>query len=110
MDRIVTIAERKARALKRRKDDVDAVIGDLRDYAARKGGRFMVFGSAAKGLLREDSDLDVLVDFPPEDEREAFEFLELACLGRNVPCDAQYMPRHETAFLQRVRKHAIVLP
>lgn len=110
MDAIITIAERKARATARRRASIERVVAELRDYAARQSGRFLIFGSAAKGLVGEHSDLDVIVDFPPSEQRKALDFLEDACLRHGVPCDPQGMPRDDSEFHQRVCDHAVILP
>jgi predicted nucleotidyltransferase len=109
MDQIVTVAERKARSAARRRDAIAAVIDDLRAYAAGSGGRFIVFGSAAKGTVRGTSDLDVIVDFPPQGREEAFRHLEESCSRHAVPCDLQFMPRADSAFLQRILQYAVIL-
>jgi predicted nucleotidyltransferase len=109
MDQIVTVAERKARSAARRRDAIAAVIDVLRAYASASGGRFLVFGSAAKGTVRGTSDLDVIVDFPPQEMEEAFLYLEASCSRRAVPCDPQFMPRPDSAFLQRILNHAVIL-
>ncbi|MXW85316.1 MAG: DNA polymerase subunit beta, partial [Boseongicola sp. SB0667_bin_21] len=55
------------------------IIARLSSHARRHGGRFLVFGSAARGDMRHDSDIDILVDFPPEMELDAVIFAEEAC-------------------------------
>lgn len=110
MQKIVTIAERTARATALRKTAIEAAIAELRAYAAKEGGHYIVFGSAAKGLVSDHSDLDVIVDFPTAKEQAAFDFLEATCSKHQVPCDAQYLPSKETPFLKRVRDSGIMLP
>ncbi|WP_376100065.1 nucleotidyltransferase family protein [Roseomonas sp. CCTCC AB2023176] len=45
-----------------------AAVGELRllpaAEAPRLGGRYLLFGSAARGEMRHDSDVDILLDFP----------------------------------------------
>ena len=48
-----------------------------------------VFGSAARGDMRPDSDIDVMIDFAPDAKRHAFDFLRMqeelqALFGRKV--------------------------
>ena len=109
MGAIVTIAERNARALKRRHDAIARAIDDLRTYALEKGGRFLIFGSAATGHLRRDSDLDIIVDFPPESERLARERAEEICSLHEVPADIEMMSWSSAKFLERIGPHAMVL-
>jgi len=51
MDRIVTLAERKAAEAERRQSAVDAMRPVLAAYAREHGGRFLLFGSAARGQM-----------------------------------------------------------
>jgi hypothetical protein len=69
----LTVAERKRRSAERLAAAADAVIRELADYARKTGGpgRFIVFGSAASGEMRYDSDFDVIVDFPAAEEAAA---------------------------------------
>ncbi len=47
--------------------------------ARRHGGRYLLYGSLARGEARRDSDVDLLVDFPAEFEAEAWRQAEDAC-------------------------------
>lgn len=107
---VVTVAERRERAAARRRAAIGAVVAELRDYAAREGGRYLLFGSAAKGMVNEHSDLDVIIDFPATRRQDAFMFVEDACFRHGVPCDVQDMPSTKSPFLRRIRDHAVVLP
>ena len=109
MKKVVTIAERKARSARARREAIDAAIAELRRYASSRGGRYLVFGSTAKGKVHGRSDLDVLVDFAAEDENQAFRHVEEVCSRHGIPCDPQYRHAQETAFIKRVREHAIIL-
>lgn len=109
MTAVVTIAERKARALQRRQDAIAAALDDLRVYAQDTGGRFLIFGSAATGNIRRDSDLDILVDFPPETEGRAKAQVEEICSRHGVPVDIETVSWSSAGFLERVGPHAVVL-
>lgn len=109
MDRIVTIAERKARAESRKRASINAAMSDLKAYAAAQGGRFLVFGSAAKDTIRYHSDLDILVDFPPEAESAAWRRAEEICQAHGVEHDIHSLARSSAGFLDRVRPGAITL-
>ena len=65
MDRIVTLTERKAAEAERRRLAVAELRVVLTGYARAHGGRFLLFGSAARGTMRYDSDVDILLDFRP---------------------------------------------
>ncbi len=60
---IVTLAERKAARVAWMRAALDALRASLTGYARANGGRFLIFGSAARGEPRFDSDVDILVDF-----------------------------------------------
>jgi predicted nucleotidyltransferase len=64
MERIVTLAEREAAATERKRQAMCGLRPALAAYARSHGGRFLLFGSAARGTLRRDSDVDILTDFP----------------------------------------------
>ena len=66
MTKIVTLRERRARALEERKDAQRTLEARLTAHAARHGGRYRLFGSAARGDLRPESDVDLLADFPEQ--------------------------------------------
>jgi predicted nucleotidyltransferase len=110
MTRIVTVAERKDREAARRRAAADAVMSDLRAFGAARGGRFLVFGSAAKDRMDFDSDLDVVIDFPIDDEIEAIDFVESTCRKRDLPADVHIKSRSSDRFIEAIRKEAIQLP
>ncbi len=65
MRRIVTLPERKAAEAARRRAAVEAVLPELEAYARAHGGRFLLYGSAARGTMKHNSDVDLLLDFRP---------------------------------------------
>ncbi len=72
MGHTVTQAERKgAEAERRRRTHTQA----------RTAGGFLLFGSAARGEMRFDSDVDILVDFPPDAWRDPLELCRAGLLG-----------------------------
>lgn len=71
-----TLTERKQAKVARMEAAVDALAADLAAYAREHGGRFILFGSAARSEMRHDSDVDIMVDFPHGAEREAWLFAE----------------------------------
>jgi predicted nucleotidyltransferase len=84
---IVTLPELKAAEAARRSAAVADLTGVLAAYARAHGGRFILFGSAARGDMRFDSDADVLMDFPPRELDEAWKFAEQACWDRSLELD-----------------------
>ena len=109
VDRIVTIAERRARALTARRDAIAAVMEKLGAYAKAKGGKFHVFGSVAKQQIREISDLDLIIDFPPDLERQAWARAERICSSHGVPHDIHATSMSSGAFLTRARATSLTL-
>jgi len=87
MQRIVTLTERKTAEAARRREAVVALVAVLAAYARTHGGRFLLYGSAARGTMKYDSDVDLLVDFPEDTLGEAWNFAETACWDRNLAPD-----------------------
>ncbi len=87
MQRIVTLSERKAAELARREAAVDALIPVLTACAKAHNGRYLLFGSAARGTMKFGSDIDLLMDFPPDERDDAWKFAEAPCWVHQVPPD-----------------------
>lgn len=104
-----TIAERKADKVARLQTASAEAMRRLESYAAEHAGRFLVFGSAARGDLRIDSDFDVIVDFPAERERAALKFAEDVSFELGLRPDARLIGDAAEPLLVRVRRDAVVL-
>jgi tRNA nucleotidyltransferase (CCA-adding enzyme) len=63
----------------------------LAAYAASRGGRYLLYGSAARGTMRHDSDVDILADFPPEAIDDAWVFAEEARWRDRRPLAYSYL-------------------
>jgi predicted nucleotidyltransferase len=109
MDGIVTVAERKAAEATRRQCAVAELRRALDSYARAHGGRFLLFGSAARGQKRYDSDVDILVEFPPDPQAAAWNFAERACWDRRLDPDVIGLAWCTDEFLASVRPGAEVL-
>ena len=107
--RIVSLAERKRREAERRREAVCLALSRMADYARRKKGRFLVFGSAARGEVRYDSDLDILVDFPPDREADAWTFVEELGSEVSVPFDIQSRVGADPRLIDRIESELVVL-
>ena len=103
-DGIVTLPVRKAREAARRADAVEAVAARLASYARSQGGRYLIYGSAAGGAMRFDSDLDILVDFPPALHAEAWRFAEEACAAERLPADIRPLEWCSERFVAHVSR------
>ncbi|WP_156917429.1 nucleotidyltransferase family protein [Salinarimonas rosea] len=106
---IVTLPERKAREAGRRAAAVAAVSARLAAYARVHGGRYLVYGSAARGAMRHDSDLDLLVDFPAALHAEAWRFAEDACAQARLPADIRPLAWCTERFRAHVAADWVVL-
>jgi predicted nucleotidyltransferase len=102
MDRIVTLTERKAAEAERRRRAVADLRVVLASYAREHGGRFLLFGSAARGDMRYDSDVDILLDFPPDALDDAWNFAERACWERKLEPDVTPFSWCKGRFRERV--------
>ncbi|MXX91133.1 MAG: hypothetical protein F4213_16605 [Boseongicola sp. SB0677_bin_26] len=109
MGRIVTVAERKAREAARRAEAAGRVMERLRGYAASHGGRFVVFGSAARGEMRYSSDIDIWADFSREREFDAVHFSEEACAKEDLPCDVLFCGTPSAAFMDMIKDDTVEL-
>lgn len=106
---IVTLPERKAREAARRTDAVARVSARLAAYARAHGGRYLIYGSAARGAMRFDSDVDILVDFPPELHADSWRFAEDACAEERLPADIRPYAWCSERFLAHVSRDWRVL-
>jgi len=106
---IVTLTQRKAAETERRQRSVDDLRTALTEYARTHGGRFLLFGSAARGTMRYNSDVDLLTDFPEAETSSAWNFAERACWERGL--DPDVMPRSwcKADFLTHIEQDIEVL-
>ncbi len=109
----LTVAERKRQSAERLAAAAEAVIRELADYARETGGpgRFIVFGSAASGEMRYDSDFDVIVDFPAAEEAAAYNAVEEFCDRHGIKPDVLPASMIDSGFIERVMKAPVrILP
>ena len=101
---VTTVAMRKEQKLARLRAAIEQVEADLSDFAIRHGGQFVIFGSAARGELRHDSDLDILVAFPPAMEREARHHAEGTAHRHGVILDVHLVSEASPDLLDRIKR------
>jgi predicted nucleotidyltransferase len=106
---VTTLAERKRMEAARRNEAARSIMAELRGYAAAHGGRFVVFGSAAKGTIGFASDIDIMVDFPEQTEAQAFRFAEDVCRKYDLVGDLHSKSTTKLAFIDRIAAHARML-
>jgi predicted nucleotidyltransferase len=104
-----TLKERKANEADRRRRAVEDLRSALAEYARAHGGRFLLFGSAAKGTMRYDSDVDILVDFSGDAQHDAWAFAEYACWDRDLEPDIMPYTWCRPDFLAHVSPDLVVL-
>jgi predicted nucleotidyltransferase len=109
MDRIVTLAERKAAEAERRRLAVATLRPALAAYARAHCGRFLLFGSAARNDMRYDSDVDILLDFPRDTLDDAWSFAEHACWDRGLDPDITPYSSCKGRFRERIAPDLEVL-
>ena len=109
MPSIVTLKERKARILARRREALAQLEVRLAVSAAQHGGCYRLYGSAARGAMRPDSDVDLLADFPGHSISAAIRAAEDACEELGLACDIVDRAWCSETFLQRVLPGAKVL-
>jgi predicted nucleotidyltransferase len=109
MDRVVTLAERKAAAIARKREGLVRLRAMLVAYARAHGGRFLLFGSAARDELRVHSDADILVDFPRPGIDDAWVFAEEACRACGLSPDIRPRGWCSPSFLQHIEPEVEVL-
>ncbi len=104
-----TLAERKAARLAVMNEAVAMVRDRLCGYARAQGGRFLLYGSAARGGLRFDSDIDVLIDFPEDRLSDAWRFAEEVCREFDLKADLCPLAWCRDDFIAHISKHAVSL-
>lgn len=100
---IVTLAERKAQGASRLRENFGTLYFELATYGAAHSGRFWIYGSAARGELRWDSDIDILAEFPEAAASEAVDFAEAAGARLELEIDAQPLFWCKPAFLEKIK-------
>jgi predicted nucleotidyltransferase len=104
-----SIERRKSDEARRRAEIPAALEARLGDFARRRGGRYVLYGSLARGEARHDSDVDLLVDFPPEFEAEAWRLAEDACAELKIESDIKPLGWCAPAFGARVLASAKII-
>ncbi len=105
-----TLSERKAATAAVKAAALDRLCAALANAARDLGGRFLLYGSAAQGRLRYDSDIDLLLDFTDDAATTAaWDAAERECAGLGLECDARPLAWCSAAFLDHVLPGAVPL-
>jgi len=110
MESVQTIEQRKEARVEEIRAGLVRLRDQLADYGRLHRGKFWIYGSAATGRLRFDSDIDILVDFDDARIADALDFAESACGRLRLKPDVQPKTWCSAAFLDRVSATAVVLP
>jgi predicted nucleotidyltransferase len=81
----------------------------LSEFARSHGGRYVLYGSLARGEARHDSDVDLLVDFPGEFEAEAWRLVEDLCFEMKIKSDIKPLVWCTDAFREKVLPTAKII-
>ena len=109
--RVVTVPERRAARVAAIRAAIIELRASLSAYGRRHGGRFVLYGSAARGNVRHSSDVDLLVDFPDDDSTHAaFTFAEQDCARLALLGDIRPQAACSRRFLDHIAPDAVSLP
>ena len=109
MSEIVTLKDLRARSLANRRAALARLELRFAEAAGEYGGRYRLFGSAARGEMRPDSDGDLLADFSRQNVSAAIRAAEDACEELGLSCDIVDQAWCSPTFLRRVLPGAKVL-
>ena len=104
------LQEREAASVERMQAAVAELKPALAAYAREHGGRFILFGSAARREMHPDSDVDILVDFPLGSKTHAISFAEDACWERGLKPDILGFGWPAGRLLQHIEEEGLIFP
>ena len=108
-DGIVTLKERHRRKMERMAQALVEIDAALTAYAREHGGRFIRYGSTAKGQMRQHSDVDLIADFRGEASLEAASYAESLCYSKDMKPDVSASAYVSDRFKAMVIEQAVVL-
>lgn len=98
-----TLKDRDREALDALHRAAGAVRAELAGYVgAHPEGRFILYGSVVRSTAVPGSDLDILVDYPSDADRDAWIFAEDACRRHGVRGDIMPTAWTKPGFIARV--------
>jgi predicted nucleotidyltransferase len=109
MAEIRTLKQRRADQLARMRTAIAQLERELRDFARSRGGRFVIFGSVARGEFEPDSDVDIVADFAPLDQLDAELAAERLCHSLGLQPDVRAPGDCSAELTDRIRRDGKVL-
>ena len=104
-----SLESRKKAEADRRGRIAETLATRLSKFARDHGGRFVLYGSLSRGEARYDSDVDLLLDFPPEHESAAWRAAEDICSELNIEADLKPVAWCDRAFVSRIMTSARII-
>lgn len=105
----LSLAQRAAKRKESRRRALTALGERLASFAQSAGGRYVLYGSAARGELHATSDVDILVDFPHSARIDALVFAECACAALGLAGDVRTVESASDRLLRRAQTEGLVL-
>ena len=109
MPSYLTLRERHDRKLASYRDGVEALKPELARYALAHGGRFILFGSAARGTPHDESDVDIIADFPERGSVPACSFADERCWALGLKPDCRPLEWTSDTVVARALEEGVVL-
>jgi len=106
---VMTLKERLSRERERMQQAVIEIDALLIGYARQHGGRFIRYGSTAKGRMMLHSDVDIVADFDGEAAGPAASYAEGVCRRRGMAADVRAVHHTSAALLGRALAEGIIL-
>jgi predicted nucleotidyltransferase len=105
----LTLRERHERKLAAFREGVEALKPLLASYAREHGGRFILFGSAARGTMHDQSDVDIIADFPDRGSTAACNFADERCFALGLTPDSRPIDWTSEKVVARALEEGVVL-
>lgn len=104
-----TLEERKSARITALREGVARLRLGLAAYARDHGGRYLLYGSAARDALHIHSDVDLLLDFPEYEQAAAWRFAEDECWRLGLEPDIRPLDWCKPEFVEQALRGAVEL-
>ncbi len=106
---VVTLKERHRREMERMARAIAEIDQVLAAYARQHGGRFIRYGSTAKGRMMLHSDVDIIADFEGDAAREAASYAEELCCSHDMIPDVRPSYYASNGLTVRALEEGVIL-